>query len=127
MSYTLSDLQKDNAFATLQSKAIENLMRLINSTTADFTLLTNFTLNWVNYINIDPVVIDPSGNLLNVLTNANFNGLLDVIQMGKNETIKLNDYTGIYNFQYIGYITALTTSDASYTTILEFLNQLIAL
>jgi len=35
--------------------------------------------------------------------------------------------TGEYNFKYIGYITALTTTDPGYTTILEFLNQLIAL
>jgi len=65
MSYPLVDLQKDNAFLALQSKAIANLMRLINSTTADFTLLINFSQNWVTYINDDPTS-DPDGSLLNV-------------------------------------------------------------
>ncbi len=126
MVYTLLNLQKDNSFAALQSKAIENLMRLINSTTADFTLLYNFAQNWITYINDNPGV-DPSTNLLNILTNSNGDGLWDVMDNDKSNTLILINSNGAYNFQYITYITALTTSDTSYIAILEFLNELIAL
>lgn len=128
MSYTLLDLQKDNDFAALQSKAIKNLIRLINSTGSDFKLLINFSQNWVRYINDNPDS-DPSGNLLNVLTNDYSNGLLDCItaDFGKQDAIRLFNSDELYNFQYIDYITGLTTHDSSYTTIVEFLNQLIAL
>jgi len=126
MVYTLLNLQKDNSFATLQSKAIENLMRLINSTTADFTLLGNFAKNWITYINDNPGV-DPSTNLLNILTNSYSDGLWDVMQNGKSKTLILINSNDFYNFEYINYITSLTTSDTSYIAILEFLNELIAL
>lgn len=103
-------------------------MRLINSTMPDFKLLINFSQNWVRYINDNPGS-DPSGYLLNVFTNTYGNGLLDCITYdGKPYALMLfNPDTGQYNFQYIDYITSLSTSDPGYTTILEFLNQLIAL
>lgn len=142
MSYSYAQLEIDNAFAALQIKAIENLTRLINSTTADFTVLQNFILNWVNYVTDNPSV-DPSGNLTNILANNNDtqnnsysgygsgivpggigDGIWDEIQYGKTNLIL---YNGYYPFYFFSYITALQSSDTSYTTIVQFFNQLIAL
>jgi hypothetical protein len=139
-------LQLDNAFEALKMKAIENLTRLIcASTTAEFTVLQNFILNWTNYIISDPSV-DPSGSLTYILTNNNelgnnynsYNGtgiggigdgIWDEIQYGKTNLIINNIYNTpyYYPFYFFTYITALKTSDASYTIIVEFFNQLIAL
>jgi len=136
-------LQLDNAFEALKMKAVENLSRLIcASTTAEFTVLQNFILNWVNYVLNDPSV-DPSGSLTYILTNDNESGnnyssgsgsgivpggigdgIWDEIQYGKTNLIL---DVGLYPFYFLSYITALKSSDDSYTTIVEFFNQLIAL
>lgn len=137
MSYTLAQLQQDSEFIALQSKAIQNLMRLIYSTNADFTLLIAFISNWITYINDDPSV-DPSGNLLYILTNTDpptngsyyysGSGIYDIIvSIEQGSTYARIFESTLYPFVFIEYITNLTSSDASYTTIVEFFNELIAL
>ena len=142
MSYSLAQLKKDNEFASLQAKASENLIKFIYSTTSDFTILQNFILNWINYITNNPDE-DPSGNLLNILTNSNEtqnninggigDGIWDEIQYGKTNLIlscsidSQNIPTYYYPFIFLKYITSLTSSDSSYKTIIDFFNELIAL
>jgi hypothetical protein len=136
MSYTLAQLQQDSEFIALQSKAIQNLMRLIYSTTADFTLLNSFISNWITYINDNPSV-DPSGNLLYILTNTDppangsgvytGSGIYNIISTYEGSTNARIYSAEIYPFVFIQYITNLTSSDTSYTAIVEFFNELIAL
>ena len=134
MSYTFSQLEKDNQFIELQQKSISNLMKLIYSTTADFNLLNTFISNWITYINDNPTV-DPSGNLLYILTNTvpppnsssyyTGSGIYDIISTGKYYSTIFTDT--IYPFTFIQYITNLQSNDTSYTAIVQFFNQLIAL